>query len=145
MFDSIEDAIEDIRRGRMVLVVDDEELIRDLACEILRPHGYRTIMAKNGREAVSIYKSLFPEIKLVLMDVVMPEMDGIEASKKILETDPGAKILFSSGYSSRADLSEISRGSGPVLLIKKPFSPEKLLKAIRTCLNTGMSDYSLTA
>ncbi len=127
-----------------ILVVDDEELIRDLACEILRPHGYRTIMAKNGREAVSIYKSLFPEIKLVLMDVVMPEMDGIEASKKILETDPGARILFSSGYSSRGDLSEISQ-TGPVLLIKKPFSPEKLLKAIRSCLNGGMSDYSLTA
>ncbi len=124
-----------------ILVVDDEELVRDLACEILRPYGYRTIMAKNGREAVSIYRSLFPEISLVLMDVVMPEMDGIKASREILKTDPTAKILFCSGYSSRADLSEFHQSQLP-LLIKKPFNPDRLLKAVRHCLDARVPDHS---
>ncbi len=127
-----------------ILIVDDEELIRDLACEILRPHGYRTIMAKNGREAVSIYRSLFPEISLILMDVVMPEMDGIKASKEILKTDPTARILFCSGYSSRADISEFQQGRVPALLIKKPFNPDKLLKAVRHCLDANLTSQSVS-
>ncbi|RUM88209.1 MAG: hypothetical protein DSZ23_04735 [Thermodesulfatator sp.] len=121
-----------------ILIADDEELVRDLACEILRPYGYRTIMAKNGKEAVSIYRSLFPEIRLVIMDVVMPEMDGIQAAKEILKSDPGARILFCSGYSSGADLPEIQHRQPSTMFIKKPFNPESLLKAVRRSLDANL-------
>ncbi len=127
-----------------ILVVDDEELVRDLACEILRPYGYRTIMAKNGKEAISIYRSLFPEVSLVLMDVVMPELNGLEAAKEIMKTDPSARILFCSGYSSRSGLAEFQQLEPPALLVKKPFHPDKLLKAIRRSLDTGLAARSMS-
>ena len=121
-----------------VLVVDDEEMIRALASEILSPYGYKVIEAKDGEEAVSIYNSMPSDVDLVLMDVIMPKMDGIKAAQKILSLDPMAKILFCSGYSSASELSKLSKGSKnfPQKLIKKPFLVENLIMAIREALDT---------
>ncbi len=119
-----------------VLITDDEEMIRALASEILQSYGYNTVVAKNGVEAVSTYKALHPKIHLVLMDILMPEMDGITAAKEILQFDPNAKILFCSGYTSMSEIekSNILKANNGYRLIKKPFKPFKLVKEIRSVL-----------
>ncbi len=125
-----------------ILVVDDEELLRALACEILKPYGYRIITAKNGREAVETYKAMFPEIHLVVMDVLMPEMDGIQAAKEIKEFDKDARILFCSGYASKSEVSAsgfFNEKDGSLLLIKKPFNPKELASAVRNSLLYSVS------
>ncbi|NPA95743.1 MAG: response regulator [Thermodesulfobacteria bacterium] len=120
-----------------ILVVDDEELLRELASEILKPYGYRIITAKNGREAVETYKAMFPEIHLVIMDVLMPEMDGIQAAKEIREFDSEARIIFCSGYTSRSEVSAtglFNEKDGSLVLIKKPFNPNELATVVRKAL-----------
>ena len=99
---------ENLAGSETILIVDDEELIRDLACEILNPYGYRAIPAKDGQEAVSIYESSSPKIDLVLMDIIMPVMDGIKAAERIRELDANARILICSGYNSNFVSQDIS-------------------------------------
>ncbi len=127
---------ESLKGKETILIVDDEEMLRALAKEILRPYGYKIVTVSNGREAIEAYREGYPNIDLVIMDVLMPEMDGIESAKKIMEFDPNAKILFCSGYTSISDLSESlknSNGNG-LRLIKKPFNPLELALKVRKCL-----------
>ena len=123
-----------------ILIVDDEEMIRALACEVLKSYGYKTVVAQNGVEAVSIYKSLYPNIQLVLMDVLMPEMDGIKAAKEIIKFDPNATILFCSGYTSISEIEEddLLMAQNSHNLIKKPFKAITLVNAIRQVLNNSI-------
>ncbi len=126
-----------LKGNETIMVVDDEELLCSLACEILQPYGYKLVTARNGMEAVSLYKKIYPDVDAVLMDVLMPEMDGLQAAKEIIEFDPRAKILFCSGYTSLTDLSEVlpaSEGNGTPRLIKKPFNPADLVLAVRKLL-----------
>ena len=126
-----------LKGNETIMVVDDEELLCSLACEILQPYGYRLVTARNGRDAVNLYKKMYPNVDVVLMDVLMPEMDGLQAAKEIMEFDPRAKVLFCSGYTSLADLSEIlpaDKGNGIPRLIKKPFNPADLALAVRKLL-----------
>ncbi len=88
---------------------------------------------------------LFPEINLALMDVVIPEMDGIEASRYILKIDLVARILVSSDYSSRTERLERQHGCMVVFFIKKPFGPEGLLRAVKDCLHAPLADQFHTA
>jgi len=71
--------------------------------------------------------------------VVMPEMDGIAASKEIMKIDPSARIVYCRGCSSRAELAAIQQDGPPAPLIRKPFHPDKLLEAICNYLDTGLA------
>ena len=112
-----------------VLIVDDALFMRSMIRDILLGTGRFQIVgeASNGREAVQKYEELKPEV--VTMDIVMPELDGIEATREILRRDPDATIIMCSALGQEALVIE-SMNAGARDFIVKPFTPEKVLKAV---------------
>ncbi|MHA1760623.1 MAG: response regulator [Candidatus Heimdallarchaeota archaeon] len=106
-----------------ILIVDDNDDLRGVFRLLLKE--YEIVEASNGIEALDCYKESKPS--LVLMDVLMPEMDGITATKKILEMDPSAQIIAITAYSTRAN--EIL-DAGALDVLKKPIRKVELLKKI---------------
>jgi len=115
--------------GQNILIVDDEEQIRHLSQMIVEAAGATTLFATNGKEAVEIFNAQPDKISLILMDVIMPELSGIEAYKKIVEKHPSIVTLFCSGYSQDDEVASI-RNNARVDFIQKPFTAENLLEKI---------------
>jgi PAS domain S-box-containing protein len=113
-----------------VLVVDDSEEVRDLACAQLHQRGYKTLQAEDGLAAVMMFREHAEHIGLVLLDVVMPKLDGHEAASQILAIDPDIPLIFMSGYSPDRD--DMTEPVGP--LLKKPFKGEELIKLVEEIL-----------
>ena len=116
-----------------ILVVDDEPFVRDLALDILSPAGYHVLMAKDGVEALHMYHAYKDSIDLLLLDIVMPKMNGKQVFDKIREINPEQKILICSGYDTEElyaqELIELGAEFTP-----KPFKMYGLLKKIRETL-----------
>ncbi len=113
-----------------VLLVDDEEMIRVLGRTILETNGYRVLEAHDGQEAVETFAAKGDEIDLVIMDVTMPRLSGRDAFGQIVTRKPGARVLFSSGYSTE-DLSDVEGSLG---MLTKPYRPKDLLGAVHRAL-----------
>lgn len=122
--------------GESILVVDDSEDLRLLACKILEVKGYNVLTASNGEEALHLAKTSLKPIHLLLVDVVMPGMTGPKLWKRILEVRPNLRVLFMSGLSPD-DLSEIHPLQQAFPFLPKPFSGSELLKKLREILNTA--------
>jgi two-component system, cell cycle sensor histidine kinase and response regulator CckA len=118
-----------------VLLVDDEEIIRHVGDRMLRKKGFDVLLAKNGREAVEVYEREKDDIAVVLMDLIMPEMDGKEAYKALKKINPKVKIVFTSGYGPH-DRPDLTDGTG-VLFLQKPFHTEILYQTIQSALGNG--------
>lgn len=112
-----------------VLVVDDAMFMRAMIRDILVNSGAFEVIgeAANGEEAVEQFKALKPD--LVTMDIVMPQMDGIEATREILKASPKAKVVMCSALGQEALVIE-SIAAGAKDFIVKPFSAEKVLKVL---------------
>ncbi len=119
--------------GETVLVVDDEESIRKLACRILEKNGYRTLEAEHGQAALAVLKSETTPVSVLLTDMLMPVMDGITLIRTLRESGSKIKMIAMSGYLS--DLSAIMSGKfAPDAFIPKPFTPKILTQTLRTAL-----------
>ena len=115
--------------AKKVLIVDDAAFMRMMIKDILTKSGYEVVgEADNGVKAVEKYKELTPD--LVLMDITMPEMNGIDAVKTIKELDPGAKIVMCSAMGQQAMVIE-SIQAGARDFIVKPFQADRVLEAVR--------------
>lgn len=112
---------------RTILVVDDEELVRILTENFLEQLGYKVLLAENGEEAIEIFRRNKENIQLVLSDITMPGIDGIETIRRIRDISPDMKAIFSSGYSSER-IDSIPRES---IFLAKPYSITELQSAIR--------------
>lgn len=112
----------------MVLVVDDEDGIRQMARRTLERHGYRVTLASNGAEAVEIFRRHPGDIGVVVTDMSMPVMDGPTTIGHLRELDPDVRIVASSGLSA-GDIAKAA-GAGSTLFIPKPYTAEVLLRAV---------------
>jgi two-component system chemotaxis response regulator CheY len=115
-----------------ILIVDDAAFMRMMIKEILTKNGYEVVgEAENGLKAVEKYAELKPE--LIIMDITMPELDGIEAVKKIRALDGNAKIIMCSAMGQQAMVIEAIQ-AGAKDFIVKPFQPERVLEAVNKVL-----------
>ena len=118
--------------GHTVLVCDDAIFMRTMITDILTQAGYEVIgEAETGAQAVEKYRQLNPD--LVTMDIVMPDMGGIEAVREICKTSPQAKILMCSAMGQQALVVEAIQ-AGAKDFVVKPFQPSRVLEAVQRLL-----------
>ncbi|MDR3120564.1 MAG: response regulator [Clostridiales bacterium] len=118
--------------GKKILIVDDATFMRMMIRDILVANGYEIAgEAENGIQAVSMFKRTAPD--LVLMDITMPEMDGIRAVKEIMKADQTARIVMVSAMGQQAMVIQ-SIQSGALDFVVKPFQPDRVVDAIDKAL-----------
>ena len=137
MFNSIEEVLEDLRQGKMIVVMDDDENIQKLFEINLKKLGYEFIFADNGADAISIYKQSFENDKvvdIVILDISIPEgIGGKEVSEEILAIDPNAKLIVSSGDAYGPEMTNY-QDYGFVAMLEKNFDREQMQKIFKQVL-----------
>jgi PAS domain S-box-containing protein len=127
--------LEKLGGNETVLLADDERSIRDLCKEILVEYGYHVITASDGIEAIEIYSSYKGGIDIVILDMIMPKMDGRQCLNELLRIDPMVKVIVASGYSMQGQLQEsfsgLIKGS-----VSKPYKASQLLKTLRHAVDS---------
>ncbi|MGO9572306.1 MAG: response regulator [Desulfomonilaceae bacterium] len=118
---------------KTILLVDDDDHVRDLGERILKRAGYDVLTAGNGNEALQLYKREGGAIALVILDLVMPEMGGKECLDELLKIDPEAKVIISTGASGDDDLVEVVKSDAKGL-VNKPYEISQLLHAVQAAL-----------
>ena len=128
-------SVETLKGSETVLLVEDEDSVRNLTRRVLRKHGYTVIEAAGGKQALEICREYPGEIHLLLTDVIMPRMGGKELSEELIRRYPDMKVLFVSGYTENAILNHGVLKEG-INFLQKPFSPVVILKKVREVLHT---------
>jgi len=116
-----------------LLVADDEIAARQVAADVLETYGFKVIGAANGKEAADLFQEHQDEIVAVLLDLMMPVMNGQEAYELIHALKPNTPVVLSSGYTEQ-DVSERFSGKGPIAFIQKPYVLQDLVKKLREVL-----------
>ena len=123
-------------RGETVLVVDDEQTIRDITQQTLQAFGYRVILASDGAEAVTLFAQHKDSIDIVLTDMMMPVMDGPATIKVLLKMKPDLRIIAASGITTNDAVTKAS-GQGVKYFVSKPYTAESLLHILKECLTSS--------
>lgn len=114
--------------GPSILLVDDDHGVRLLLATTLRGRGYEVVEASSGIEALAIFDQHRQTIRLLITDVVMPDLRGPALANKIREAQPQLPVLFITGYNDRRDI------GADDLLMHKPFTPHALANAVKTLI-----------
>ncbi len=122
----------------LVLVVDDEEQVRDVTRRMLESRGFSVLTARDGIEALEVFRERADEVDLVLLDLTMPRMGGEETFRRLAELRPGVKTILSSGYGEH-DVAERLGRRGLADFIQKPYRPGDLFDKVRRALEDGPS------
>ncbi len=118
--------------SKHIMVVDDEEAVRDVLCRFLMNRGYKTVAVSDGQSAISYASKKKPDV--ILLDIRMPGLDGISTCqmlKRILRSSPDSGIIILTGYGSPNNIIR-SIASGAIDIIRKPFDLEDVHKRINT-------------
>jgi len=118
-----------VPRAGCILVVDDEEIVRVFAASTLTENGYKVFSASDGTEALALYKSRADEIDMVLLDMLMPGMDGGQTLEALRGIDPEVRVLLTSGYSETDTISRV-QGKTQTQFLQKPYLPDDLASAV---------------
>jgi hypothetical protein len=115
---------------RTILLAEDEEMVRELAIEIFQGAGYTVLDAPNGADALAVCDRHEGRIDLLVTDMVMPGMDGIELARRVCDSRPGIPVLFMSGYveDAKERLEDLNEGRA---FLQKPITPTKLSRKVR--------------
>jgi CheY-like chemotaxis protein len=119
--------------GELILVVDDEDAIRQITKGTLETFGYRVLVASDGTEAVALYAQNRDEVAVVLTDMMMPFMDGPATIRALQKINPQVRIIAASGLAGSDRNTEVA-AHGAELFLPKPYTAEKLLKALAQVL-----------
>jgi two-component system chemotaxis response regulator CheY len=117
---------------RSILIADDTLFMRRLLRDVLRPEGYVVREAMNGRDTLEFYDQFRPD--LVMLDLALPDMDGMAVLKALLARDPGARVLVVSAMAADVAAPSALR-EGAVGYLEKPFQPAQLVDAVRCALS----------
>jgi CheY-like chemotaxis protein len=117
-----------------VLLVEDEEVVRNLTRTVLQRNGYRVLEATHGVEALDLCKQHNGPIHLLVTDVVMPHMNGRDLAQRLARLRPGTKVLFMSGYTGFLD-EPLGIPGGNTAFLQKPFAPDGLVRQVRELLD----------
>jgi len=117
-----------------VLLVEDDEAVRAVARRALERYGYQVLTAPGGEEALRLAESHEGEVHLLLTDIMMPGMNGVEVAGRVLRVRPGIRIVYMSGY---ADQDLVGQGllQPGTHFLQKPFTPQELGTRVREILN----------
>ena len=124
------------RSAGLILVVDDEEVVRSVASSTLERCGFTVLTAHHGRQGLDVFRQHADQIRAVVLDLTMPVLGGDEVLSSLRsQGGPGATVpvLLSSGYSN-SDVAQNLQRLGPLNFLQKPYGPEDLIRKIRTCL-----------
>jgi CheY-like chemotaxis protein len=122
-----------------ILLVEDEDMLRELGVTILESEGFRVLAAKDGVEAVALFESNRDEIGIVVCDLGLPRLGGREAFLKMKESRPGVRAIIASGYLEPTIRSEMLK-AGVIDTIQKPYDFNDLLEKIRSVMGTEAGD-----
>lgn len=120
----------------LLLLVDDEAEIAELASEMLTEEGYRVILAKDGFEALKIYQEIGNQIALVILDFFLPVMDGDAVFDELRALNPEVTVVLSSGFAEQSKLGAML-AQGLKGFIPKPYTAEKLLEQVRSTIDAA--------
>ncbi len=126
------------KQDTTILLVEDEPDLRELLVSMLRKNGYKVLAAEDGEEAVVVAKNYEGVIDLLVTDIVMPHMNGIEAAKQIHAVCPTMRVIYMTGYAEAA--LSMHRTAANEMLLEKPVSPPILLEKISGILKRGVPD-----
>ncbi len=113
----------------IVLVIDDEMMVAELARDILQRFGYTVLLESSGEQAIDLFYRRSNEIVAVVLDVVMPGMDGREVFHRLRAVNPNVKVIISSGYSREQDADDLLK-LGAAGFVQKPYRIAELVKAV---------------
>jgi PAS domain S-box-containing protein len=121
------------RGSGLILVVDDDEAVRNVSKRILERSGFRVLVAVDGVDGLAVFREHQSEVRAVLLDVTMPRMGGEETFRKLRQLAPDVRVLLSSGYSAQEATSRFA-GKGLAGFVEKPFTPQVLVEHLRAVL-----------
>lgn len=124
-----------VRGSETILLVDDEDYIRKFSGRVLESNGYRVVSADNGRSALEQFHARPEEFDLIILDLNMPDMDGITALSAMRKLAPESKVLVSAGLDTGLD--DLLPEERPSAFLQKPYNPQDLLETIRRILDEG--------
>ncbi len=133
--DAVQAPDETLRGRETILIVEDEASVRSLVSKVLERYGYRVIQSSDGKEAVEIFRAHRDEVGLVIMDMIMPGMNGKAAYDAIRALRPGTKVLYLSGYTADV-IKNCGVSEEGIDLILKPVQPVELVRRVRELLDS---------
>jgi hypothetical protein len=115
----------------LILLADDEKMMQELARELLEGHGYRVLLAGDGAEAVALYQQYAHDIDLVILDLLMPNLDGGQAYTEMRKINKDVRAFFCTGYSPQ---DVIGTAEKPLRAVQKPFRTDEFMHTVQEVL-----------